>query len=255
MNSRLSHYCTAIIMGAFALVAVRAARAQSDEWMTEERAKERYLCEWRLSNPLAGSATRTLDFCSNSDLPVGMALVEQDGWWGSIFENNTIHASEELRNKFKQDWTNSTERTAVLEQAAEIRSAESRKRERARVAAERERARVRAVEAQERERDFNFKVAGMDAEELCIAFYAHRYDSARVELGKRHVLSDIEWHLITTGKIAIGMSETALMCSWGNPEHVNRTLTARTTRKQYVYRGNQLVYVENGLVTAIQDTQ
>jgi len=55
----------------------------------------------------------------------------------------------------------------------------------------------------------------------------------------------------------IGMdSDTVYECSWGIPEHINRTKTALGTSEQWVYQRHgrmQCVYLENNVVTAIQD--
>ncbi|MCF1753383.1 hypothetical protein [Mariniradius sediminis] len=54
-------------------------------------------------------------------------------------------------------------------------------------------------------------------------------------------------------EVWIGMTEDMLLDSWGEPEEINRTVTATLVRKQYVYPGQKYIYVENGKVTAWQD--
>ena len=90
-------------------------------------------------------------------------------------------------------------------------------------------------------------------DDLCAALHEAGYASARRELEVRGALRSTEWDLISAHKVAIGMSETALLCSLGKTT-VNRTVTAYVTRKQYVY-GDTFVYVENGRVTGFQDRQ
>jgi hypothetical protein len=68
---------------------------------------------------------------------------------------------------------------------------------------------------------------------------------------RRQALTSDEWSLVESGRIRVGISELALLCSWGS-SRVNRTVTASITSKQYVY-GDTMVYVENGRVTAYQD--
>ena len=52
----------------------------------------------------------------------------------------------------------------------------------------------------------------------------------------------------------IGMTEDDLgESSWGQPEDVNTTTTAYGSHTQYCYSGNKYVYVEDGVVTTIQD--
>jgi hypothetical protein len=58
--------------------------------------------------------------------------------------------------------------------------------------------------------------------------------------------------LVRAQKIQLGMSEAALLCSWGRPERVNRSVGSWGEHKQYIYSGAN-VYVENGKVTSWQD--
>lgn len=66
------------------------------------------------------------------------------------------------------------------------------------------------------------------------------------------VFSEWETKLILEKKIALGMSEKALIESWGKPEDINTSVGSWGVHKQYVY-DSQYVYVENGKVTAWQD--
>lgn len=57
-------------------------------------------------------------------------------------------------------------------------------------------------------------------------------------------------------KPKIGMTaEEVLQSSWGKPDEVNRTVTATVTHEQWVYSDNKYIYLDNGVVTAIQDSQ
>jgi len=54
--------------------------------------------------------------------------------------------------------------------------------------------------------------------------------------------------------VQIGMTQPdVLASSWGSPQKVNTTTTARGTREQWVYGGHNYLYFENGLLTAIQN--
>lgn len=56
------------------------------------------------------------------------------------------------------------------------------------------------------------------------------------------------------GGIAVGMTAKQVLAScWGRPEHVNRTTTAHGTHEQWVYHTSNYVYLDNGIVTAIQN--
>jgi hypothetical protein len=92
---------------------------------------------------------------------------------------------------------------------------------------------------------------------LCNAYAFSKSQKARAELERRGALSPEEWQLAEEEKIKAGMSELALVCSWGMPRDINETVTATTSFKEYVYRENQgakgqYVYVRNGQVTSWQ---
>jgi hypothetical protein len=52
----------------------------------------------------------------------------------------------------------------------------------------------------------------------------------------------------------IGMTEQEVIYSkWGLPKHVNKTTSAYGLSEQWVYDNYKYIYLENGIVTAIQD--
>lgn len=54
--------------------------------------------------------------------------------------------------------------------------------------------------------------------------------------------------------VRVGMSkEDVLASSWGKPEKINTTTTARLTREQWVYGGRNYLYFENGVLVTIQN--
>lgn len=65
--------------------------------------------------------------------------------------------------------------------------------------------------------------------------------------------SERERQLIVGKKVAVGMSENALLRSWGKPDRINRS----SHGDQWIYeRGNyrrQYVYLKNGHVTSWSD--
>ena len=72
-----------------------------------------------------------------------------------------------------------------------------------------------------------------------------------------------EWEAIEARTVFLGMSEFALICSWGYPipfggGAINESVGSWGTKRQYVYRRGsyskpQYVYVENGKVTSWQN--
>lgn len=56
--------------------------------------------------------------------------------------------------------------------------------------------------------------------------------------------------------VSIGMSKAdVLASSWGRPEQVNATLTARVRREQWVYPGGQYLYFDDDTLTSIQTSR
>ena len=63
---------------------------------------------------------------------------------------------------------------------------------------------------------------------------------------------------IAQREVAIGMAADEVVDSWGKPSKINKTLTARGTSEQWVYRRGhqaQYVYLENGVVRTIQSPE
>jgi len=93
---------------------------------------------------------------------------------------------------------------------------------------------------------------------LCNAYAFSKSENAKAELIRRNAIPDDEWPVIEQKKIRMGMSELGLVCSWGYPSIINKTVTRYGERKQWVYRScssckGQYVYTENGKVTNWQN--
>lgn len=58
---------------------------------------------------------------------------------------------------------------------------------------------------------------------------------------------------IFEGKIWIGMSKEMLLESWGKPNDINRTVGAWGVHEQWVYPGQQYLYLENDVLKSWQD--
>jgi len=60
--------------------------------------------------------------------------------------------------------------------------------------------------------------------------------------------------LAKTQGVRIGMTQQEVLdSSWGKPNKVNRTITANGTREQWVYDNGGYLYIDNGILTAIQN--
>ena len=87
----------------------------------------------------------------------------------------------------------------------------------------------------------------------------YRTDLMFEEAKSRGLFTDDEIRLIKEKKIRIGMSEEALIASWGRPRKINRSVGSYGVHKQYVYGSYSkysspaYVYVDNGKVSSWQD--
>lgn len=54
-------------------------------------------------------------------------------------------------------------------------------------------------------------------------------------------------------RIIIGMTRTQVIASWGKPDDINRTITEGHVSEQLIYPNSKYAYVDNGVLTAIQD--
>ncbi len=74
-----------------------------------------------------------------------------------------------------------------------------------------------------------------------------RLANANTELKRRNPFSKNEWRLIEEKKVQVGMSENALICSWGSPIIINRSSYGSD---QYAYDDYRYVYLRGNRVTA-----
>jgi hypothetical protein len=76
------------------------------------------------------------------------------------------------------------------------------------------------------------------------------------EADRRGLYLSHELSLIKNRKVQVGMSEKALLTSWGKPNKINKSVGSHGINKQYIYRDysqTKYVYVENGEVASWQD--
>lgn len=105
------------------------------------------------------------------------------------------------------------------------------------------------------------ELASVSPETLCNAYSSGRSSDVKQELERRNALSAEDWRLVAGKKVQRGMSELALICSWGYPGaygDVHRSSGSWGEQKQWVYRicrscGTHYVYTKNGIVTSWQD--
>lgn len=57
---------------------------------------------------------------------------------------------------------------------------------------------------------------------------------------------------VLAGNVKVGMTAEMVRLSWGDPETVNRTVTAQGASEQWVYADGDYLYLTNGRVTAVQ---
>lgn len=59
---------------------------------------------------------------------------------------------------------------------------------------------------------------------------------------------------ITTGTLALGMSDQQARASWGAPEKINRTVNVQGVHEQWIYESTY-VYFDDGVLTSWQDSR
>ena len=91
------------------------------------------------------------------------------------------------------------------------------------------------------------EVAQLSVQDLCKGreFFPKTVENA---LRGKRVFSRLELEMIMKNKIHLGMSEEALLCSWGLPDDLNISVRERGDQREYVYEPDQYVYVEDGKV-------
>jgi len=113
-----------------------------------------------------------------------------------------------------------------------------------------------------------YQLAKMDQEQLKTVTYYQLIDALWAYKAGNQLISNeaISWGLITkedVGQISrreikIGMSEQALIASWGKPTKINKTVGNLGVHKQYIYGSYskyekpKYVYIDNGKVTSWQ---
>ena len=103
------------------------------------------------------------------------------------------------------------------------------------------------------------QLKSLDTISLCHAYGVFKSDKVKAEIKRRRLIPAHEWPTINESKVAIGMSELALICSWGHPgfRNIHETTGSWGVHKQWVYERsryyNQYVYTENGKVTSWQN--
>jgi hypothetical protein len=111
------------------------------------------------------------------------------------------------------------------------------------------------------------KAAAMSDNELCSDYGNYRdsgwdYSAVLAEINKRHLIRDEARNAFLANQVAVGMTSLEAVCTWGDPDDINTTSTRYGTSHQLVYEeyhGQTLgstfryVYVEDGVVTAVQD--
>jgi hypothetical protein len=204
-----------------------------------------FLCTWR--NGESHPNPPELPFCESTEL-MPLRFVQMDTMaWFSDWSSVDATAGAEARKRFD---------AALRAAEAPFVAVFTRKREaEQRIEEERQqKARIAAAAAKKkRDAEFERLAPTMGEAKLCERYRRDGMLAARNELSRRKAFSHLDLAAIERRTVRIGMSESALLCSIGNPIEINRTVRASYVHKQYVYGGGVYVYVEDGFVTAFQD--
>ena len=78
-------------------------------------------------------------------------------------------------------------------------------------------------------------------------------DKRATELAKaKRELSSRDYQAAKDRRLVVGMSERAVVYSWGRPDKINSTVTGYGNSEQWVYDYRGYAYLKNGRLTAFQ---
>ncbi len=94
--------------------------------------------------------------------------------------------------------------------------------------------------------------------DLCAALKITGSENIKENLLSRPSFKEDDIYYIRNNSVRIGMSEYAMLCAIGRrPNDINKSVGKWGTHKQYVFRYDRYnvmyVYLENGIVTSVQD--
>lgn len=97
-----------------------------------------------------------------------------------------------------------------------------------------------------------------NTKELCEIYYRNQLQSAREELIRRNEFDHHDWKSIDRKTVTPGMTETAVICSWGKPKRTSSTSTTYGTSKTFMYQACdacklKLVVTDGSSVVLVQD--
>ena len=95
-------------------------------------------------------------------------------------------------------------------------------------------------------------IRGSTAFVLCSSYGLNGHDRLRAEIDRRGLIDPEDWSMVAREKVHVGMSECAMLASWGPPDDMHRSVGGWGVHVQWVY-GRQYVYTENGTVTSWSD--
>ena len=73
------------------------------------------------------------------------------------------------------------------------------------------------------------------------------------KLAKKYGWSNEDCLRIVKRLVWIGMTDEMCRLSWGKPKNINRTVTSRTVKEQWVYGDGYYTYFDNGILTTYQN--
>jgi hypothetical protein len=215
-----------------ALAQLSADDAASDRKFME---KTQFLCEWAKTNASEGNKV-TIRACTSSETSGAQQAWEDTLDWWQYWRDQDKTKGLQLERDF--DSANAVRVARVKAAEDAVAAAEAKKQQAARVKASKEKL-LRSIPT-------------MSVPELCRVVRRGNTPQAIEELVSRNVFAPNETSLIASRKVALGMSEDAMLCSLGSPERANRSVGSWGVHIQYVYEG-LTVYTENGKVTSWQD--
>jgi hypothetical protein len=112
----------------------------------------------------------------------------------------------------------------------------------------------------------NYCTTNYASDSVLIALHDSLYVAAKYELEKlnqighalekewKKVVRKKYWEDVKEGKMRLGMNKEEVVCSWGMPEDINRTVGIGGVHEQWVYGDfGPYLYFDDGVLTSWQD--
>jgi hypothetical protein len=191
-----------------------------DRYQQQQLARAKFFCTWVTTHAYRDKSIVTPAYCADASVAPAAAIDQCDKWWRQVRD---LEDDDKYESSFDVAW-----RTAAAQTPQHSGGDEKYLKELA------------------------AKAGSMSIKDLCLEYFSSGTDVFEKELKRRHAFNAAEWRLIESHKIALGLSEDAVRCTFGEPKEVRRVMKDGYEQDQYVYDGIQ-IFVAKEKVNAIQN--